>query len=176
MYQRFFQAQSGMHFETGKTPRVMRYVVSDDPRWASGYHMHETETELIWVERGTVEVMVNANKYIAHAGDIIALEHGKFHMLVSNDADPGKTYTCAVYGFKFHDVREESFILEPDSIPVVHATVGVDIIRTLFRELDALVTKENPLVDILGNLIATLLTVLFRENFKLEARPGGGGN
>ena len=42
----------------------MRYVVSDDPHWASGYHMHENETELIWVERGTVEVMVNANKYV----------------------------------------------------------------------------------------------------------------
>lgn len=78
MYQHVFQTQGVMHFESGKTPRVMRYVVSDDPHWASGYHMHENETELIWVERGTVEVMVNANKYVAHAGDIIALEHGKF--------------------------------------------------------------------------------------------------
>lgn len=73
MYQHVFQTQGVMHFESGKTPRVMRYVVSDDPHWASGYHMHENETELIWVERGTVEVMVNANKYVAHAGDIIAL-------------------------------------------------------------------------------------------------------
>ena len=61
MYQHVFQTQGVMHFESGKTPRVMRYVVSDDPHWASGYHMHENETELIWVERGTVEVMVNAN-------------------------------------------------------------------------------------------------------------------
>ena len=111
MYQHVFQTQGVMHFESGKTPRVMRYVVSDDPHWASGYHMHENETELIWVERGTVEVMVNANKYVAHAGDIIALEHGKFHMLASSDADPAKTFTCAVYGFKFHDVRGESLIL-----------------------------------------------------------------
>lgn len=172
MYQHVFQTQGVMHFESGKTPRVMRYVVSDDPHWASGYHMHENETELIWVERGTVEVMVNANKYVAHAGDIIALEHGKFHMLASSDADPAKTFTCAVYGFKFHDVRGESLILEPDSVPVVHAALGVDTIRTLFREFDTLVTQANPLVDILGNLIATLLTVLFRENFKLAARPG----
>lgn len=172
MYQHVFQTQGVMHFESGKTPRVMRYVVSDDPHWASDYHMHENETELIWVERGTVEVMVNANKYVAHAGDIIALEHGKFHMLASSDADPAKTFTCAVYGFKFHDVRGESLILEPDSVPVVHAALGVDTIRTLFREFDTLVTQANPLVDILGNLIATLLTVLFRENFKLAARPG----
>ena len=152
MYQHVFQTQGVMHFESGKTPRVMRYVVSDDPHWASGYHMHENETELIWVERGTVEVMVNANKYVAHAGDIIALEHGKFHMLASSDADPAKTFTCAVYGFKFHDVRGESLILEPDSVPVVHAALGVDTIRTLFREFDTLVTQANPLVDILGNL------------------------
>lgn len=166
MYQHVFQTQGVMHFESGKTPRVMRYVVSDDPHWASGYHMHENETELIWVERGTVEVMVNANKYVAHAGDIIALEHGKFHMLASSDADPAKTFTCAVYGFKFHDVRGESLILEPDSVPVVHAALGVDTIRTLFREFDTLVTQANPLVDILGNLIATLLTVLFNENYR----------
>lgn len=141
MYQHVFQTQGVLHFESGKTPRVMRYVVSDDPHWASGYHMHENETELIWVERGTVEVMVNANKYVAHAGDIIALEHGKFHMLASSDADPAKTFTCAVYGFKFHDVRGESLILEPDSVPVVHAALGVDTIRTLFREFDTLVTQ-----------------------------------
>ena len=111
MYQHVFQTQGVMHFESGKTPRVMRYVVSDDPHWASGYHMHENETELIWVERGTVEVMVNANKYVAHAGDIIALEHGKFHMLASSDADPAKTFTCAVYGFNSTTFEESPSFL-----------------------------------------------------------------
>lgn len=172
MYQHVFQTQGVMHFESGKTPRVMRYVVSDDPHWASGYHMHENETELIWVERGTVEVMVNANKYVAHAGDIIAVEHGKFHMLASSDADPAKTFTCAVYGFKFHDVRGESLILEPDSVPVVHAALGVDTIRTLFREnfkLAARPGKDKQLKNALIRDVLVYLNENYREKITLEA-------
>lgn len=142
MYQHVFQTQGVMPFlKATKTPRVMRYVVSDDPHWASGYHMHENETELIWVERGTVEVMVNANKYVAHAGDIIALGTASSICLPQVTLIRQK-HSPAPSTASFHDVRE-SLILEPDSVPVVFTAAGVDTIRTLFREFDTLVTQAN---------------------------------
>ena len=96
MFQKYFEPSEHLHFEGDKLPKISRYVLSDDPHWASGYHMHDNETELVWVEKGTVQLMVNANKYTAHAGDIIALEKGNFHMVASDDSDPATTYTCAV--------------------------------------------------------------------------------
>lgn len=147
MYQHIFKTSDILHFESGRTPRISRYVVSDDPHWASGYHMHEDQTELIWVERG------------------------KFHMLASKDSDPAKTYACAVYGFKFHDLRDEFAVLDTGTSPVMTVTHGADTIRTLFRELDAMVTARSAMLEPLANTIATLLLVLFRENFKLAARP-----
>lgn len=117
MFQKYFEPSEHLHFEGDKLPKISRYVLSDDPHWASGYHMHDNETELVWVEKGTVQLMVNANKYTAHAGDIIALEKGNFHMVASDDSDPATTYTCAVYGFKFRERDELDHVLLPGMLP-----------------------------------------------------------
>ena len=47
MYQRCFDNKADAIFENGLTPKLSRYVISDDPNWESGHHVHETETELI---------------------------------------------------------------------------------------------------------------------------------
>ena len=52
MYQRCFDNAIETLFEQGKTPRFSRFVISDDPNWESGHHVHDNETELIYVKRG----------------------------------------------------------------------------------------------------------------------------
>lgn len=167
MFQHYFKTSEFMHFEKDQLPHISRYVVSDDPHWASGYHMHDNETELIWVEKGTVQVMVNANKYTAHAGDIIALEKGNFHMLASDDSDPATTYTCAVYGFKFTDRDATDQILQHGALPIAQVTEGAQTIRSIFREFDALLSTKSTILPSVANAFAALLTTLFYENFKL---------
>lgn len=167
MFQKYFEPSEHLHFEGDKLPKISRYVLSDDPHWASGYHMHDNETELVWVEKGTVQLMVNANKYTAHAGDIIALEKGNFHMVASDDSDPATTYTCAVYGFKFRERDELDHVLLPGMLPVAKVTEGAATIGAIFREMDALLSAESVLVPEVANAFATVLTVLFYENFRL---------
>ena len=47
MYQRCFDNASETLFVAGKTPRLSRFAFSDDPKWESGHHVHDNETELI---------------------------------------------------------------------------------------------------------------------------------
>lgn len=51
MYQRCFDSAAETIFEQDKTPRFSRFVISDDPNWESGHHMHDNETELIYVKK-----------------------------------------------------------------------------------------------------------------------------
>ncbi|STE85920.1 AraC family transcriptional regulator [Escherichia coli] len=54
MYQRCFDNASETLFVAGKTPRLSRFAISDDPKWESGHHVHDNETELILrQERGS---------------------------------------------------------------------------------------------------------------------------
>lgn len=52
MYQRCFDNAMETLFEQGKTPVFSRFVISDDPNWESGHHVHDNETELIYVKKG----------------------------------------------------------------------------------------------------------------------------
>ncbi|EOV4942986.1 hypothetical protein ACONSQ_002541, partial [Shigella flexneri] len=52
MYQRCFDNASETLFVAGKTPRLSRFAFSDDPKWESGHHVHDNETELIYVKKG----------------------------------------------------------------------------------------------------------------------------
>ena len=38
MFQKYFEPSEHLHFEGDKLPKISRYVLSDDPHWASGYH------------------------------------------------------------------------------------------------------------------------------------------
>lgn len=170
MFQHHFEQIAGSEFEAGRLPRLSRFVLSDDPQWASGYHMHDNETELVWVESGTVNLTVNANKYVAHAGDIIALEKGAFHMLASDDSDPATTYTCAVYGFQFVDREADDAILQPGMLPVAKIVEGEALIADLFHGICRLTSTKSSLAAELEASFASMLTVLFYENFKLAKR------
>lgn len=66
MYQRCFDSAAETIFEQDKTPRFSRFVISDDPNWESGHHMHDNETELIYVKKGIARLIIDSSLYVAH--------------------------------------------------------------------------------------------------------------
>lgn len=99
MYQRCFDSAAETIFEQDKTPRFSRFVISDDPNWESGHHMHDNETELIYVKKGIARLIIDSSLYVAHADDIVVVERGRLHAVASDSNSPATTYTCALYGF-----------------------------------------------------------------------------
>ncbi|WP_230492891.1 cupin domain-containing protein [Martelella alba] len=174
MYQRWFDNQTDTLFEKGMTPKLSRYVISDDPHWESGLHVHDVETELMFVKKGVVRLTIDASSYVARAGEIIAIEHGCLHSVASDRESPATTCTCAVVGFKIRGL-EENRIMQPHSCPVVSRVKNINVLEGVLQELDDLLLRQgnnNPaaIFDALGYT----LTALFYENFKSAYRTGAG--
>lgn len=112
MYQRCFDNASETLFVAGKTPRLSRFAFSDDPKWESGHHVHDNETELIYVKKGVARFTIDSSLYVAHADDIVVIERGRLHAVASDVNDPATTCTCALYGFQFQGA-EENQLLQP---------------------------------------------------------------
>jgi hypothetical protein len=126
MYQRCFDNASETLFVAGKTPRLSRFAFSDDPKWESGHHVHDNETELIYVKKGVARFTIDSSLYVAHADDIVVIERGRLHAVASDVNDPATTCTCALYGFQFQGA-EENQLLQPHSCPVIAAGQASDI-------------------------------------------------
>lgn len=174
MYQRWFDNNMDVIFAKGMTPKLSRFVISDDPNWESGHHVHDEETELIFVKSGVARLTIDSSNYVAQAGDIVVIERGRLHAVASDSAAPATTYTCAVYGFKFYD-RDENQIMQPNSCPVVSVVKGKEVIKSIFRELGVLLPqhKNNPTSPIY-DAFGYALTVMFYENFKSAYRSESG--
>ncbi len=174
MYQRCFDNAMESLFDQGKTPRLSRFVISDDPRWESGHHVHDNETELIYVKKGIVRLIIDSSLYVAHEDDIVVVERGRLHAVTSDVNAPATTYTCALYGFRFQG-WEENQLLQLHSCPVVAVGQGKEVIKSIFNELGAMLPQsKNGLTSSVCDAFAYALTVLFFENFKNAYRSEQG--
>ncbi|SUG78257.1 AraC family transcriptional regulator [Salmonella enterica subsp. enterica] len=98
MYQRCFDSAAETIFEQDKTPRFSRFVISDDPNWESGHHMHDNETELIYVKKGIARLIIDSSLYVAHADDIVVVERGAATRCSIRQQFAGyHLYLCAVW-------------------------------------------------------------------------------
>ncbi|CTT71999.1 helix-turn-helix domain-containing protein [Escherichia coli] len=174
MYQRCFDNASETLFVAGKTPRLSRFAFSDDPKWESGHHVHDNETELIYVKKGIARFTIDSSLYVAHADDIVVIERGRLHAVASDVNDPATTCTCALYGFQFQGA-EENQLLQPHSCPVIAAGQGKEVIKTLFNELSVILPQsKNSQTSSLWDAFAYTLAILFylnnnyREKITLE--------
>ena len=174
MYQRCFDNASETLFVAGKTPRLSRFAFSDDPKWESGHHVHDNETELIYVKKGVARFTIDSSLYVAHADDIVVIERGRLHAVASDVNDPATTCTCALYGFQFQGA-EENQLLQPHSCPVIAAGQGKEVIKTLFNELSVILPQsKNSQTSSLWDAFAYTLAILFylnnnyREKITLE--------
>ncbi|WJY16552.1 AraC family transcriptional regulator [Pectobacteriaceae bacterium CE90] len=174
MYQRWFDNKTNAIFENGLTPKLSRYVISDDPNWESGHHVHEVETELIYVKKGLVNLTIDSSNYVAQEGDIIVIERGCLHSVASDATLPATTYTCAVYDFKIMGL-EENRIMQPNSCPIVSIAKNKNVIKNIFHEISMLLPQQmNGLSSPVYDAFGYVLTVMFYENFKSAYRTDSG--
>ncbi|ATA22792.1 AraC family transcriptional regulator [Brenneria goodwinii] len=174
MYQHWFDNKTDTIFENGLMPKLSRYVISDDPNWESGHHVHEAETELIYVKTGVAKLTIDSSNYIAQAGDIVVIERGSLHAVASDSASPATTYTCAVYGFKIKGL-DEGRVMQPNSCPVVSAVKNKDVIKSIFQEISMILPKQkNSIPSSVYDAFGYALTVIFYDNFKNAYRTDSG--
>jgi AraC-like DNA-binding protein/mannose-6-phosphate isomerase-like protein (cupin superfamily) len=174
MYQRCFDNAMETLFEQGKTPRFSRFVISDDPNWESGHHVHDNETELIYVKKGVARLIIDSSLYVAHAGDIVVIEQGRLHAVASDSSAPATTYTCALYGFRFNGWQDNQ-LLQMHSCPVISVSQGQEVIKSIFNELGVMIPRcKNNLTSSAYDAFAYALTVLYYENFKNAYRSEQG--
>ncbi|MCL2891524.1 AraC family transcriptional regulator [Brenneria tiliae] len=174
MYQRWFDDKADAIFENGRTPKLSRFVISDDPNWESGHHVHEAETELIYVKKGVVKLTIDSSNYVAREGDIVVIERGSLHAVASDAASPATTYTCAVYGFKINGL-EENRLMQPNCCPVVSALKNKEVITSIFQEISITFPQQkNGISSSVYDAFGYVLTVMFYENFKSAYRSDSG--
>ncbi|QTF07336.1 AraC family transcriptional regulator [Brenneria izadpanahii] len=174
MYQYWFDNKADTIFENGLMPKLSRYVISDDPNWESGHHMHEAETELIYVKNGVARLTIDSSDYVAQAGDIVIIERGSLHAVASDSASPATTYTCAVYGFKIKGL-DEGRIMQPNSCPVVSSVKNKDVIKSIFQEISMILPKQkDSTASSVYDAFGYALTVIFYDNFKSAYRTDSG--
>ncbi|HFZ8996047.1 TPA: AraC family transcriptional regulator [Citrobacter freundii] len=174
MFQQCFDNVPETFFEQGRVPRFSRFVISDDPRWESGHHVHEAETELIYVKKGIARLIIDSSLYVAHEGDIVVIERGRLHAVASDSHSPATTYTCALYGFCFKG-WEENQLLQPQSCPVVTVGQGKEVIKSIFNELSVMLPQGGgTMASAIYDAYAYALTILFYENFKNAYRSEQG--
>lgn len=174
MYQRWFDNKTDVIFENGMTPKLSRYVISDDPNWESGHHVHEAETELIYIKEGIARLTIESSNYTAQAGDIVAIERGCLHAVASDISSPATTCTCAVYGFRISGL-EENRIMLPNSCPVISAVKNKEVIKSIFQEISTILPQQkNNVTSSIYDAFGYALTVLFYENFKNAYQTDSG--
>ncbi len=172
MYQRCFDSAAETIFEQDKTPRFSRFVISDDPNWESGHHMHDNETELIYVKRDS-GLIIDSSLYVAHADDIVVVERGRLHAVASDSNSPATTYTCALYGFCFSVGKKTNYcrVIPVRWFPWFRKRV----IKSIFNELSVLLPQgKNVLASSVYDAFAYTLTALYYENFKNAYRSEQG--
>lgn len=173
MYQRCFDSAAETIFEQDKTPRFSRFVISDDPNWESGHHMHDNETELIYVKRDSevnywlFTLRRACGRYCRRwAGAAtrcsIRQQFAGYHL-----------YLCAVW--VLFSSWEENQLLQSHSCPVVSVVQGKEVIKSIFNELSVLLPQgKNVLASSVYDAFAYTLTALYYENFKNAYRSEQG--
>ena len=93
-------------FENDQYAKITRLSHTyNNPNWSYQYHLHKNETEFIYCNaRGFLlqvpqigAAQANTNFYHVSKGDILIVEKGAIHSLISDKDAPLDCWTCAAY-------------------------------------------------------------------------------
>ena len=154
-------------FETGSAPKLVRLSHSfDNPAWSYQYHIHKSETELVYIQDGCGTYTINTNSYPLKKGCILIIEQGAIHALSSDAEHPLNCWTCAIADYQLRDHPEQGFMLPANVCPYSHAGRHEEAIRGIFSELDLL--RRHPSPDALSvcDIFAAALTAVYYRIFR----------
>lgn len=160
-------------FEDQRFPKISRLSHShSNPNWSYQYHLHKDETELTYIADGRGTFTINTTNYPVKKGNILIVEKGAIHALVSEKENPLDCWTCAIGDYKLADRKEPGFMLPSNICPCMHSGVHESLIHHLFRELDFLRSfPSNTRVSASDTLAISLTGIyyeIFRDHPKLE--------
>lgn len=166
MFQHFFENKADTLFENGLMPKLSRYQLSDDPNWQSGYHVHKTETELLYVAKGKVAIDINSSSYTAPQGSIIVIEKEKIHTVTSDSIEPAVTCAFGIYDYKIHGF-EKVRLTRPNTYPIVTEVKYQELLTHVINGINSIASKpcQHPELSIC-NALATILAIIYYENFQ----------
>ena len=85
-------------FENDQYAKITRLSHTyNNPNWSYQYHLHKNETEFIYIAGGKGTFSINTNFYHVSKGDILIVEKGAIHSLISDKNAPLDCWTCAAY-------------------------------------------------------------------------------
>jgi len=169
MFQYFFDKEKKPLFEHAHPPELTRFVISNDPQWSSGYHLHKNELELIYVAKGKAHLTLESSHYDLQEGDIAFIEPGNIHTLSSDHNHPVTTWACAITNFQIKGLRALT-LSQPDTCPVTSLGAYHALIRGIFDSIhNALESNEQVAIQI-SNHLASILATTFYEIFKDSPR------
>ena len=132
------------------------------------------ETEFIYIAGGKGTFSINTNFYHVSKGDILIVEKGAIHSLISDKDAPLDCWTCAAYDYKLCDRIYVGFMLPANVCPHMKAGIHEPLIQSIFHELNLLRTfPSNTRIstsDILGTALVNIYYEIFRENPTMERR------
>ena len=162
-------------FENDQYAKITRLSHTyNNPNWSYQYHLHKNETEFIYIAGGKGTFSINTNFYHVSKGDILIVEKGAIHSLISDKDAPLDCWTCAAYDYKLCDRIYVSFMLPANVCPHMKAGIHKPLIQSIFHELDLLRTfPSNTKIstsDLLGTALVNIYYEIFRENPTMERR------
>ena len=162
-------------FENEQYAKITRLSHSyNNPNWSYQYHLHKNETEFIYIAGGKGTFSINTNLYHVTKGDILIVEKGAIHSLISDKDAPLDCWTCAAYDYKLCDRIYVGFMLPANVCPHMKAGIHEPLIQSIFHELDLLRTfPSNTRIstsDLLGTALVNIYYEIFRENPMMERR------
>ncbi|MBQ6360362.1 MAG: AraC family transcriptional regulator [Lachnospiraceae bacterium] len=104
------------------------------PDWKQMLHKHDDHCEIIYIESGRGEYIVDQALYSIKAGDIILINSGVAHRQRSDPETPLVSWNLAIQTRKA-DLLSVNQLLPSDVVPVFTAGTDEHIIRGLFHQL-----------------------------------------
>lgn len=143
----------------------------NDPRWSYQYHLHNGETELVYIAGGEGTLSINTNTYALKKGSILVVEQGSIHSLTSDEVQPLDCWTCAISGYKLSALHEEGFFLPPNVCPLAEAGACEGAIEGLFHQMNHMRSFDSGSALTICDLLAAALAGIYYERFYASPQP-----
>lgn len=147
------------YFE-GRLPTIKRihmdYNLTDQ---AYTFHLHKSETELVYVESGKGIYMVNHQHFPVEKGDFLVIEQGLIHAGASSPHNPMKTLVLVVSDLHWKGEYPEN-IISPAACPIIQAAQHMPYISGTLTELYHLMKEPCPDDSLCRTILAPMLILL----------------
>ncbi|HIT59992.1 MAG TPA: helix-turn-helix domain-containing protein [Candidatus Fimousia stercorigallinarum] len=154
-------------FKNEKCPRLTGMTRSfDDARWFSNAHVHYHETELLFVAGGKAVVVINQQKFPVEKGDILVVERGCIHSVISDPKQSSDIYSCSLTDYQLDGREPEQVLQRPNLVPVKHAGEKEAFLEACWKELFSDQDRDDRMSVSICNLIAGSLVLLYYELFE----------